>query len=203
MNVPGFIGPAYSSISRAIDAQRCNRLCHDDCSNTKEQFMDHEELKRNISYDPETGGFKRLVASGRHGCHKAGESIGWLRTDGYIGLKILGSQLLAHRVAWFYTHGVWPEYDIDHIDGNRSNNRLSNLRAATRAQNRQNMRSAKSNSESGVLGVHKRTGCNTWVAQIQKDGITISLGSYKTIEEAAAAYKAAKKVLHEFQTIIQ
>ena len=101
----------------------------------------------------------------------------------------------AHRLAWLYVHGAWPTGQIDHINGDRGDNRISNLRDVTPALNTQNQRrAARSNKSSGLLGVTANRG--RWLAQISIGGKSRNLGRYATPEEAHAVYVAAKRVLH-------
>jgi hypothetical protein len=118
---------------------------------------------------------------------------GTTRKNGYIGICINGQQRFAHRLAWLYVHGRWPAAEIDHINEDRSDNRIANLREATHGQNNTRARARKDN-RSGVLGVFK---CgNRWQAQIMHNGAKYHLGVHATIEEAKAARDKAAKHLH-------
>lgn len=99
----------------------------------------------------------------------------------------------AHRVAWLITMGKWPEGQIDHINGNREDNRLSNLRDIPRAENQRNMKRSVRNS-SGVVGVHYTKTLNKWQATIRANGKSKYLGVFRTKEEAAAARAKAELV---------
>ena len=105
----------------------------------------------------------------------------------------------AHRLAWLYTFGVWPSHHIDHIDGNKWNNRLANLRDVTRAVNMQNQKNAQSNNQSGLAGAMKNG--NGWMARIRTNGNTKYLGTFPTVFQAHEAYLAAKRELHEGCTL--
>lgn len=121
--------------------------------------------------------------------------------SGYRQGRIFGKAYRAHRVAWAITYGAWPDNEIDHINGIRSDNRLVNLRMATRAENQRNTPLSKRNS-SGFRGVdwHERTG--KWRARITAGGPSIYLGLFGTAEEAHAAYlDAAKKLHREFSRV--
>lgn len=111
--------------------------------------------------------------------------------SGYHVGAILGHNFRAHRVIWAIVHGVWPAHQIDHDDGNRANNRIGNLKAATNAENHKNEGRPKNNT-SGVSGVFwcKQTG--RWRATIKVSYKQHHLGRFATIEEAAAAREAAK-----------
>jgi hypothetical protein len=128
-----------------------------------------------------------------------GKSAGKIDCCGYwqIGINVSGKQRLffAHRVAWFLASGRWPKEDIDHINCNRADNRLSNLREASRSENRCNSTIGKNNS-SGVKGVcfEKRNG--KWRAQLKRYGKPIHLGYFTDIADAEKAVMSARKELH-------
>lgn len=105
--------------------------------------IDHEDLKRALSYDPETGVFTRLVRASNR---PAGSPAGYKQQrDGYILVRVLGQTFSAHRLAWFYMTGAWPDQEIDHINRMRADNRWENLRDVTRAVNMENRVECKSN----------------------------------------------------------
>lgn len=112
--------------------------------------------------------------------------------NGYRQGSIFGVNIRAHRVAWALVHGYWPE-TIDHINGNRSDNRLVNLRACTQAENVRNCPVRKHN-RLGVKGVQKWG--NKFTASIRLNGKVNRLGTFETIAEAAAAYAKASAELH-------
>jgi hypothetical protein len=97
------------------------------------------------------------------------------------------------------THGDWPSGQIDHINGDRTDNRLCNLRAVSNAQNAQNKRGARSDNKAGVIGV--RAVGNSWQARITTGGKTSYLGCYSSPEQASAAYLGAKRAMHEMGTL--
>lgn len=106
-------------------------------------------------------------------------------SNGYYAGSVCGQKYLAHRVVWFLSKGYWPS-EVDHIDGDRGNNRLSNLRAVTHSANMQNKRQ--------VRGYHKTD--RGYRASIGYNGITYYLGTFATESEAKAAYLEAKRTLH-------
>ena len=116
-----------------------------------------------------------------------GTEAGNMMQNGYRKLKFCGKQYLVHRVAWLLHHGVWPIGDIDHIDGNPSNNKIENLRDVPHNLNIQNRKSATAKNKTGFLGVVKRR--NKYAAQFHRNGKQIYLGLFSTAELAHKAYK--------------
>ena len=158
--------------------------------------LTQENLRRLLSYDFESGRFTWLRGSSRS---PVGGRAGCL-SNGYLVIRVDGVLRRAHRLAWLYVHGYWPTDDIDHINGDRTDNRIANLRCVTRGQNHQNRRCANTNSASGLLGVHPWR--HKWRARIQVDGCSRHLGVFDSIDQAQAAYLSAKLQLHPFQTIV-
>ena len=113
----------------------------------------------------------------------------------YAQVMIDGRNYLAHRLAWMYEHGEWPDGDLDHADRDGTNNRLSNLRLATRQQNRAN---SKASGRSGVKGAYRRYN-GRWQARIRANGSLKNLGHFATAEDAGNAYaEAAREAFGEF-----
>lgn len=127
-------------------------------------------------YDPETGKFWR--------------EAGCVSTNGYRQIWFRGRQCMEHRVAWFLHYGEWPKNHVDHINGNRSDNRIVNLRLATNAENLRN-RSKPKNNVSGFKGVSWIERYQKWQATIKFDGKNKFLGRFDTREDAADAYNQA------------
>lgn len=123
-----------------------------------------------------------------------GKPAGWRHVAGYVAMRVDGKDMLAHRVAWLWCHGVLPDDEIDHINGDRSDNRLGNLRLATKVENSHNQ-SLRVTNKSGVNGVFKDSRRGGWRVEIVCLGRSRYLGAYKTIEEAAAARRGAEKAL--------
>jgi len=151
-------------------------------------------LRELLHYNPETGVFTRLITLSSRS--KAGDIPGSPST-GYIAFRVEGVRALGHRWAWFWMTGAWPEDQIDHIDGNRSNNKWPNLRAANNGQNQQN-RKLHSRNTSGFPGVSWFAPAKMWRASIMADRKVKNLGYFKTAEAAGHAYAAAKANLHTF-----
>jgi hypothetical protein len=161
-------------------------------------------LSRLMTYDPATGAFLRLGWITRGGNFRAYDpprKAGAVGANGYVELRIQGTLYYGHRLAWFCTHGEWPTGDIDHINGDRADNRLVNLRAATRAENMQNLRRATARNKVGLLGVRYDPRSRKFNANLKIDGQQTFLGSFDTPEEAHQRYVEAKRRHHEFATI--
>lgn len=151
-----------------------------------------EEVLRFLEYDPETGIFTRKVASSHA---KAGAQCLSLNTKGYIEFNVLGKLVKAHRLAFFVMTGQWPPLQIDHIDGNKQNNKWSNLRQVDNKANCENKKSPNKNNCSGVKGITARG--KKWEARIRSEGKLHYLGVFETPEIAHAAYIESKKKLHK------
>lgn len=116
---------------------------------------------------------------------KVGDVAGSIENTGYISIRINKVSYLAHRLAWFYCFEEWPESYIDHIDRDKTNNALDNLREATAFENSRN-RAINKNNTSGYPGVYKRG--SKWRAEIIIKGIKKYLGTFSTAHEAHLAY---------------
>ena len=130
---------------------------------------------------------------------RIGDAAGSLNGDGYYRVKLGGKTYLTHRLIWLYTHGVWPVNELDHINGDKQDNRIENLRDVTRSENLQNLRKPLSNNQTGVLGVGFSRG--SYKARIKTDGVPTHLGSFATAALAGAAYVNAKRQHHATCTI--
>jgi hypothetical protein len=149
-----------------------------------------EKARTCLAYDPFTGVFLRLTGP------RAGKPAGSATSrDGYVRVWAGSKGFLAHRLAWAFIHGELPKFDLDHIDRDKRNNKLANLRPATRSENMQNHVKARSDNRIGLRGV-SRNGPNLFQARIKINGRRISLGNFKTPEAAHAAYVEAKKLHH-------
>lgn len=151
-----------------------------------------ERVSKYLRYEPDTGNFYWIADTNPRGPSKVGQRAGaehdWRR---YIRIVFFKHQLYAHRLAWLITYGYMPD-EIDHINGNASDNRLCNLREATRTQNNGN--------RDGVRGYFKYH--NKFVAKIEANGIQYALGSFDTESEARAAYdNAADRLFGEFARV--
>ena len=152
-----------------------------------------ERVRELFEYDSDSGVLSWKVAVGKA---KTGKQAGCLVPDGYVKVGISGCIYAIHRVIWLYVHGHWPRHDIDHLNGDRADNRLANLRDVTRSVNSQNLKRARVTSKSGLLGVSRHKGRKTFQAQIKTSGRSRHIGSYSTPEEAHSAYLDAKREEH-------
>ena len=162
------------------------------------KILSFQEASDGFSYDPETGHLWRKKQAGRGRTDIPAGTL--MRQKGYRQVWISGKRYLAHRVAWLIHHGHWPELFIDHKNGVRDDNRIENLRLATREQNSQNYHRVKV-GQSGVQGVHWCSRTQMWKAGIQVNKKTIHLGRYENIDQAKAAHMEAKRKYHEFAII--
>lgn len=159
--------------------------------------LPHKALLSAVSYDAQTGLFAWVTSDGRG---KAKGSPGTHhRQTGYIYMTVLGKKYLAHRLAWFYAFGKWPVSKIDHFNGDKTDNRLANLREASDSVNSQNQHGPMSTNLLGVMGVsaHGRN----YRARITVDYRRIKLGVFETPELAHAAYLKAKRQMHAGNTL--
>jgi hypothetical protein len=160
--------------------------------------IDSTLLREILNYDPDTG-----IFIWKNNFHKSriGKVAGCLSKQGYRYIGISGENNLAHRLAWQYIYGVLPTNNIDHINCNKDDNRINNLRDVTHAQNKQNMISPLKGNSLGVLGVYYDLRRNRYYAAVKTNGVKKYLGTYKTAEEAYTAYVEAKRKSHPFSNL--
>lgn len=157
-----------------------------------------EAIRASFDYDAETGILTRIRSVQPSA---VGKAAGTLTGEGYLGLRWGMKGYLVHRLVWLWVHGKWPDHDIDHINGVRTDNRLANLRDVPRLINVQNQRRAQVINKSGFLGVSvcgKKFRATLIVTGPRRQ---LWLGTFATAEEAHAAYLAAKRIHHEGCTI--
>lgn len=152
------------------------------------ESLTQTRLKELLRYDPDTGFFTWLVSRGGA---KAGDTIRFVGNSGYLRTMIDGSNYLVHRLVFLYTTGMFPSMEIDHIDGDKTNNKWENLRHVNRVENTRNKR-LSDRSLSGVHGVLWRADQQAWRVTITIYYKDIPLGHYKNIFDAAAARKSAE-----------
>jgi len=157
-------------------------------------MLTQERLKELLDYDPETGVFTwRVRTSNRV---REGSPAGWRRTDlrcgkTYIQIQVDDRTYNAHRLAFLWVEGSFPEKVTDHEDGDGTNNRWSNLKRVNRQQNGRNMRRSSANT-SGVTGVYWHKAAQKWEARVKAEDRFIYLGIFVSKDDAIAARKAAE-----------
>lgn len=150
-------------------------------------------LLAKLSYDPASGKI--------HWVRRNGREAGYINKDGYRVIEVSGAACLAHRIAWAIHTGDHPTGVIDHINGDRADNRAANLRDVSRQTNSQNIKLAHRDSGSKVLGITWHSRDRRWQAKICVSGRIQHLGNFKDKESAHAAYLLAKRTLHKGCTI--
>jgi len=154
-----------------------------------ESKLTQEHLKSLFYYDPLTGLLTNKQK--RANSTKIGKVAGRVNTKGYVQVSIKGVAYSAHRIIWCYVYGCFPEEQIDHINRNRSDNRLANLRCVTASQNQHNTGLRKDN-KTGVTGVRWRAAKKNYEAKINIRKKRHYLGSYDNLFDAACARKSAE-----------
>ena len=168
------------------------------------QFFDkpvlsHARLIELLDYNQETGVLTwRQDHSSRA---RAGGQAGKPRSRGYGGVQIDGVKYPVHKLVIYWYSGLYPYEDVDHRDGDRSNNRLRNLRCAGPLLNAQNRRKPSKNNKTGFLGVAFCKSTRRYRVQILVERKKIHVGRYDTPEAAHAAYLAAKRTYHSGNTL--
>lgn len=167
-----------------------------------------DELRAILDYDPETGEFRwktrtpdMFHSKGRPAktnCNAwngrySGAVAGYAAPDGYVHVAVNDRLYKAHRLAWLWMTGEWPESEIDHKNMVRSDNRFANLRDANKAQNRMNQR-VRQDSGTGIKGVRFVNSTGNFEARIKINRIAMYLGSFSSVKEASEAYAAAAKL---------
>jgi len=163
----------------------------------KRKAFTSDQLKEILVYDPETGIFTRRKP---WGSRKAGDIPGSISKHGYWQIGVFNQTYGAQVLAWLYFYGEWPSSLVDHINQNKTDNRIDNLRLADYSVNAHNTVVRQTNT-SGVKGVSlqslrngKRVG-KPWIASIMISGKRTHLGSFNTFEEAVAARRTAERSL--------
>lgn len=152
------------------------------------------ELKELLNFDQGTGFFTWKVSPGPRSQVHPGDIAGSLSGDGYWQIKIKGKVHKAHRLAWIFVHGSMPDM-IDHINGNRSDNRMINLRVCDRFSNMWNMKRSSRNS-SGVKGVSWSNQLSKWKAQLTIKKHCLHLGYFEDLELASLVVSEARDKFH-------
>lgn len=164
-------------------------LCH------MNQFLTQHDLQSVVIYDPLTGIFINKID--RNPRALKGAVAGYTNTIGYTVIQINSRKMHAHRLAWLYMTGEWPLHEVDHINHIRSDNRFQNLRQSTSSENKQNT-TDRINNTSGHRGVTWHKARQKWQAQISVMGKHLYLGTFDSVDDAAAARKEAVVKFHKF-----
>ncbi|SNS16714.1 HNH endonuclease [Pseudomonas segetis] len=150
------------------------------------------ELKRLMRYEPETGNFIRIMDRNQG---KTGQIAGCSRRDGRVEIGLLGYRFLAHRLAVAWMTGAMPGEEVDHINCDHSDNRWTNLRACSHAENMRNRR-FPGRTETGIKGIRYHKAKNNYEAVVIKNRTTYKFGRFSTIEEAIHVLDIKRKELH-------
>ena len=158
-----------------------------------------EELKEFLDYNPDTGIFTWIKKPSRR--VKVGQVAGRFNGNGYLRIKFKGIDYFAHRLAYYMYHGVDPLGKcIDHIDGDKANNKIDNLRLASYVQNQMNRVNLLSNNTSGITGVYWHKKLKKWMATIQVNKVYKYLGLFTNKEDAIKVRREAEiKYFGEFR----
>jgi hypothetical protein len=154
--------------------------------------LTYDRLREVLNYDATTGVFTWRTKTSRKVV--VGREAGSMKPSGYVSVRIDGPNYYAHRLAWLYVYGEWPAAEVDHINGVKDDNRISNLRQATRKQNMENR--VQPIGASGYRGVCWLEANQKWRASIVHNRKNIYLGLFNTAEEASVAYKEAASFFH-------
>lgn len=152
-------------------------------------MINQKELKELFRYDNNSGNLIRLKKIGAS--KPIGTTLGSIDGKGYLNCQLFKIQYKVHRLIWLYHYGEFPNENIDHIDGNRINNRIENLREASLQENVKNLSIDKRN-KTGVTGVIKSRWANSFEASISVNKKQIHLGTFRTLNEAIIARKNAE-----------
>lgn len=155
--------------------------------------LTQKRLKELLKYNPLTGVF--YWVNPQANCMHVGDIAGHKDKKGYIYIKVDNVKHGAHRLAWLYMHGVLPEKFIDHKNTNPSDNRIQNLRLATRSQNMMNQLKRKNNT-SGIKGVGWDNKVNKWRARCCVNGKRQCVGWFSSLEEAKDSLNKFRDKLH-------
>ena len=151
--------------------------------------LTQSRIKELLHYNPGTGQF--IWANPLCTRVKRGDIAGCTGTNGYRTISVEGIRYPAHRLAWLYVYGKFPDSQIDHVNGVENDNRIANLRDVTCSENAQNTKMSKNNS-SGINGIYWHKAFRRWMPRISVNGKRVYLGSYKSLELAGLVREEAE-----------
>ena len=158
-----------------------------------------QELRDYLKYNPEDGSIIRIKKASSNA--KVGDTAGSIKDNGYAAIKLNKKRFLAHRVAWAIYYGEWPSKCLDHINGIRNDNRISNLRECTPMENSWNRRKSKNNT-SGISGIYFNKRMKKWCVGIRSNKKHKYLGSFSDFQDAKKIALNARNSFHgEFASI--
>ena len=159
-------------------------------------MITQERIRDLFTYSPIDGLFTRRKRTAN--MSKVGDIAGTVNSKGYIVMKVDGKAYKAHRLAWLWWHGEWPKDQIDHINGDKQDNSIGNLRVVTNSENKQNVIKPQKNTKfaRGVRHDASPGRIKRYESRITVNGVRIFLGAFHTIDEAYNAYLSAKMRLH-------
>lgn len=192
---------------RQLDIEQERRLRNAEFLKHHPEYSDHRKLppvervrvhvtpqrvRELLSYDATSGAIKRVAD---------GSDAVFFNARGYGYVSVEGRPYLAHRIAWAHYYGRWPDGVVDHIDHNKANNSIANLRDVSHRENCQNIVRPPKHNTTGLLGVSLTQNGQRFRAYLKVLGRQVSLGTYDTAEEAHAAYLRAKNTHHAGNTL--
>lgn len=190
---------AIRHINGILDDNRLENLSMDSMARgKKDEVVNVDRLKEVFTYDPETGIFRWKISPRNRTL--PGDLAGHVNDSGYMVVTIDKQLLRMHRAAWAIYYGEMPSKHIDHINGIRSDNRICNLRLATKSENCQNTARRKDN-KTGAKGVHYRKDTGKYSATISLNGKTMNLGCFDDFESAVKARHDAEIKYHPYRSI--
>jgi len=161
--------------------------------NNLRKFTDVKRINELFIYDSSTGLVTRKIKRAQF---NEGSIVGTNHISGYLAARVDGNIYLLHRLIWCIVYGEWPACYIDHIDGNRKNNSLSNLREANHYENTQNAK-IRGDNTSGIKGVNFSSKLNKWIARVQTNTKRIHLGAFDNIEDAKLCIEHYRLLAHK------
>jgi hypothetical protein len=179
--------------ANAAGSRGCARArCHHWSRAVVRSLISHQRAIELLEYNQESG--KLFWKADRKGHLLKGKEAGSVNANGYIVIKVEQRHYPAHRLAWFIVHGIWPEQDVDHIDGKKTNNKLTNLRAVTRSVNLLNAVKEQGRSNTGIRNISFYKKKQKYYVRIQHEGKMLYSKTFSSLD---AASKAAEKARSE------